>query len=146
MPNPQVAFFEKVLEAAGILRLDRLISLVEWECRQLVNTTTVSECGVIADEIASLRRIVRRASKSTTKTVAWSGHTCRSVVLSADRLEALLRCFCTVHDVHEAGTVSVSPCVGTCGTTPLSICRLPILATDSTRSFCWSFVDRSQTV
>lgn len=42
IPNSQVAFFEKVLEAAGVLRLDRLISLIEWECRQLVNTTTVS--------------------------------------------------------------------------------------------------------
>lgn len=41
IPNYQVAFFEKVLEAAGILRLDRLISLVEWECRQLVDITTV---------------------------------------------------------------------------------------------------------
>lgn len=39
----QVAFFGQVLEAAGALGLKRLRSLVEWECRQLVNTTTVSD-------------------------------------------------------------------------------------------------------
>eukprot|EP00752_Nemacystus_decipiens_P012142 g10764.t1 len=44
----KVAFFEKVLEAAVILRLDRLISLVEWECRQLVNTTTVVAVASVA--------------------------------------------------------------------------------------------------
>ncbi|CAB1107021.1 unnamed protein product [Ectocarpus sp. CCAP 1310/34] len=41
MTRNKVALYEKVLEAAGALGLHRLRSLVEWECRQLVNTTTV---------------------------------------------------------------------------------------------------------
>eukprot|EP00903_Cladosiphon_okamuranus_P011781 g11074.t1 len=44
----KVVFLEKVLEGAGILQLNRLISLVEWECRQLVNTTTVLSVASVA--------------------------------------------------------------------------------------------------
>ncbi|CAM9474506.1 unnamed protein product, partial [Hapterophycus canaliculatus] len=44
----KVAFYEKVLEAAGALGLERLRSLVEWECRQLVNTTTVLSVASVA--------------------------------------------------------------------------------------------------
>ncbi len=57
--NIQVAFYEKVLEAAGTLRLERLSSLVEWECRQLVNTVTVSGyVFVILRKLSALGRFV----------------------------------------------------------------------------------------
>ncbi|CAM9549795.1 unnamed protein product, partial [Ectocarpus sp. 8 AP-2014] len=48
MTRSKVAFYEKVLEAAGALGLHRLRSLVEWECRQLVNTTTILSVASVA--------------------------------------------------------------------------------------------------
>lgn len=64
LPNSQVAFYEKVLEAAGSLGLERLTSLVEWECRQLVNTTTVSN-AIILYRVTSLFGVYFRLELGT---------------------------------------------------------------------------------
>ncbi|CAM9662216.1 unnamed protein product [Scytosiphon promiscuus] len=76
----KVTFYEKVLEAAGALGLERLRSLVEWECRQLVNTTTVLSVAAVA---------VRQGTEQLLKYCVHYLGTHRTPVLELHGLECL---------------------------------------------------------